>query len=86
MAAVLKTVERKPWGFDSLSFRLRALGRAAKASAFQAEQAGSTPAGHFIDVSDLFGDRLTVGRLALNQAMEVRVLLPELARCVLYVD
>src|SRR5262249_4008178 len=26
-----------------------------------------------------FGDRLTVGRLALNQAMEVRFLLPELA-------
>ena len=26
-----------------------------------------------------FGDRLTVGRLALNQAVEVQVLLPELS-------
>jgi hypothetical protein len=26
----------------------------------------------------LFGDRLKVGPLALNQAMEVRILLPEL--------
>ena len=30
------------------------------------------------DIEDTLGDRLTVGRLALNQAMEVRFLLPEL--------
>ena len=35
-----------PWEFDSPSFRLRALGRAAKAPAFQAGEASSTLAGH----------------------------------------
>ena len=64
-----------------------ALGRSAEVPAFQAgatnlrSVAGSIPAGHFdIDSQRSFGDRLTVGCLALNQAMEVQVLLPELGR------
>src|SRR5215510_3737594 len=37
-----------------------------------------SPQSTFRRCDDTFGDRLTVGRLALNQAMEVRFLLPEL--------
>ena len=79
MATVSKTVEhstRMPWGFNSLPFRFEtscALGRAAKAPAFQAGKAGSIPAGHFL----MIGDRLMVGCLPLKQAMEVQFLLPE---------
>jgi hypothetical protein len=54
--------------------------------AFQAGEAGSTPAGHFQEMRCRFnrfaltlGDRLTVGFLPLKQAMEVRILLPESA-------
>ena len=41
-----------------------------QARASQVRQAGSTPAGRL-------GNRLTVGSLTLNQAVEVRILLPE---------
>jgi hypothetical protein len=61
-----------------------ALGRAAKAPAFQAGKASSTPAGHLSECNRfnncVFGDRLTVGFLSLKQAMKVRILLPELCR------
>jgi hypothetical protein len=50
-----------------------ALGRLAKAPVFQAGKASSILAKH-----SLIGDRLTAGRLALNQAAEVQLLLPEL--------
>ena len=55
-----------------------ALGRSAEAPAFQAGEASSTLAGHLSFDSVSFGDRLKVGCLALNQVMEVQVLLPEL--------
>ena len=49
--------------------------------AFQAGEAGSTPAGHFVILSCerivLLGDRLTVGFLPLKQAMKVQILLPD---------
>ena len=51
MAAVWRTAEGKPWGFDSPSFRwfvlVRAPGRAVEAPVYQTGQAGSTPAGRF---------------------------------------
>ncbi len=55
---------------------LCALGRAAEVPGFQPGEVGSTPAGHSRTM--MIGDRLVVGRLALNQEMEVRPLLPEL--------
>jgi hypothetical protein len=51
-----------------------------KASAFQAEQAGSTPGtvrSMVVALWNVIGDRLVVGRLALDQKTEVRPLLPE---------
>jgi hypothetical protein len=64
---------------------LCALGRPAEAPAsgtmysWSAGEAGSTPAGRS---SVMIGDRLVVGFLALNQATEVQVLLPELVPAV----
>lgn len=77
-ASVSKTDERKPWGFDSLSFRLVCPWPSSKVPVFQTGEVGSIPTGHSRPLTGLFGDRLMVGRLALNQVMEVRVLLPEL--------
>ena len=51
-----------------------------KASAFQAEQAGSIPGtvrSMVVALWNVIGDRLVVGRLALDQKTEVRPLLPE---------
>ena len=51
-----------------------------EAPVLQTGQAGSIPAEHFEFNVVTIGDRLTVGCLALNQVMEVQVLLPELTR------
>jgi hypothetical protein len=87
-AAVLKTVERKPWGFDSLSLRSCALGRAAKVPALGTDRRlvywrggfNSHRALYLTRPFNAFGDRLTVGCLALNQVVEVQILLPELGQ------
>ena len=74
----------EPWGFDSLTFRLavplaerqrcqpRALTKVGRLA-----RRVRLAAGRLWNV--MLGDRLVVGFLALNQATEVRPLLPELA-------
>src|SRR5258708_4383515 len=49
---------------------------------FESGDEGSNPSPRTLERrrASILGDRLTVGHLALNQRMEVRVLLPEYAR------
>ena len=67
----------EPWGFDSLTFRLvRPWPIGTRHQPSKLNRRVRFPQGAF---RILIGDRLVVGRLALDQKTEVRPLLPELA-------
>ena len=67
----------EPWGFDSLTFRLPVpLAERQRRQPSKLARWVQLPQGTLRLIS--FGDRLAVGLLALNQATEVRILLPEL--------